>query len=296
MPGVLLVEVSHLTIKLPMNTTKTFALITGASAGIGKSLAIELAKRKINLLLVALPHSGLSDVAENLKSIYSIETHYMEIDLIQPDAAETIFNWCKVDGYRIQFLINNAGIGNFGSFEETEVSLLNTMMILNNHALVKLTHRFIPELRENDVGYILNVSSLASFMPIPNKSLYVATKSFVYSFSTALALELRPHNICVCCVCPGGTRTSKDMLERSKKVNWCGMDLSQSAFEVAQETVAKMMEGRSRVIVPGWQNKTLLFLRNILPSGIVHYLLQQLFASKSKTSSQSPAPVFLFNE
>lgn len=265
-----------------MTTDKTFALITGSSSGIGKALAIEFARRKINLLLVALPHSGLSDVAENLKSTYLVDTHYLEIDLVEPDATDAIFNWCVGGGYRIQFLINNAGIGDFGSFEETKVSLLNTMMILNNHALVKLTHRFIPELKENDISYILNVSSLASFMPIPNKSLYVATKSFVYSFSTALALELRPHNIHVCCVCPGGTRTSKDMLERSKKVNWRGIDLSQSAFEVAVETVTKMLEGRSRVIVPGWQNKMLLFLRNILPSVIVHYLLQRLFGSNPK--------------
>lgn len=261
---------------------KTFALITGSSSGIGKALAIELAKRKINLLLVALPFSGLSDVAEYLRCTYSVEVFYLEADLVQSDAADTIFNWCKGGGYRVQFLINNAGIGNFGSFEETEVSLVNTMMILNNHALVKLTHRFIPELREHRVGYILNVSSLASFMPIPNKSLYVATKSFVYSFSTALALELRPHNIHVCCVCPGGTRTSRDMLERSKKVNWRWIDLTQSAFEVAQETVAKMLEGRSQVIVPGWHNKMLLFLRNVLPSAIVHYLLQQLFAPRAK--------------
>lgn len=256
---------------------KPFALITGASAGIGYALATEFAQRRVNLLLVALPQSGLADVALELEERYGVDCHFLETDLSQPCAPAQIFEWCSTACYHVQYLVNNAGFGNLQMLATTDVQLIMKMIMVNNHAMVVLTRLFIPLLQRFRRSYILNVGSLASFMSMPNKSLYAASKSFVYAFSSAMRLELRSDNIQVSCLCPGGTLTSAAVVERSKAIKANALFMMQPCA-VAKQGVEQMLAGRLRII-PGWHNRLLFVLWRLLPQSLVDSLLLQLFAA-----------------
>lgn len=270
-------------------SSETYALVTGASAGIGQAIAEELASRHINVLLVALPGTGLPKVAQHITQSYPVKAEWFEIDLTLPKATKRVITWCRYNEYRVNILVNNAGFGNLRSFEITDAGLLEKMMFLNNQALVMLTHQFIPELRKNAEAYILNVGSLASFLPLPNKSVYAATKSFVYAFSSSLRLELLSQNISVSCLCPGGTRTNKGNLERIQKIGLLGNIFSQSAEEVAEEAVAGMLKRKHRII-PGFHNRVLYNLSRVLPESLIYFIVQQLFNRKSTEQEQNRIP------
>jgi short-subunit dehydrogenase len=261
----------------------TYSLITGASAGIGKAMAAELASRKYNVLLIALPGTGLPAVVEEINRKYPVLAHGLELDLTSTAAAQRILEWCRSNHYRVNMLINNAGFGNFSSLEKSDPAELTGMMILNNQALVVLTHVFLLELKENAAAHILNVGSLASFMPIPNKSVYAATKSFVYSFSSALRYELLPHKIYVSCLCPGATLTNKTVRDGVKAIG-VNKRMIQSAEDVAREAVEGMLQRKYRII-PGKLNRVLYTIRQLLPDAWVGWILYKLFR---KTPEASP--------
>jgi uncharacterized protein len=261
---------------------QSFVLITGASAGIGKALAVEFAMRGKNLLLVSLPNTGLEKLANELTNRYKIIADWYCADLTEPKAPSEILSWCKHNSFLVDTLVNNAGFGNLNSFEKTNAEVLNNMMLLNNSSVVKLTHEFIPELKKFKQSYLLNVGSLASFMPIPNKSLYAATKSFVYSFSQSLFYELRHLNIHVSCLCPGGTLTERIRIDLAKQelkhVNFC-----QSPEEVAKYAVDKMYTKQFRII-PGWHNRTLFRLSQLLPEFIKIQIIEIAFKTRPAKS------------
>jgi uncharacterized protein len=269
-------------------TTSAYSLITGASAGIGKAMAIELASRKFNVLLIALPGTGLSGVVEEINQKYPVLAHGLELDLTITGAAQRVLEWCNTNHYKVNMLLNNAGFGNFSSLENSDPDELTGMMILNNQALVVLTHIFLGELRNNAPAHILNVGSLASFMPIPNKSVYAATKSFVYSFSSALRYELLPHGIVVSCLCPGPTLTNKTVRDGIKTVQ-VNKRMVQSAEEVAREAVEGMLQRQYRII-PGRVNKVLYTVRQLLPDSLVGWILYKLFRDTPTVSPVRDAP------
>lgn len=263
----------------------SFALITGSSSGIGKAIAEEMASRGINVLVVALPHTGVADIVKSLIERYDIRADGFEVDLSDADAPGLIYRWCKENHYRVSVLVNNAGFGNLSPFYDTTPALLRGMMAVNNHALVLLTHHMIPELRRNPFAYVLNVGSLASFMPIPNKSVYAATKSFVYTFSAILKAELSRDNISVSCLCPGGTRTSEKILAHARAVAGSRYFM-QSAEAVAREAVEGLFTRKFRII-PGWHNKIFFTLLHVLPGSCVRWILEQAFARKEESNSPS---------
>jgi uncharacterized protein len=262
---------------------QSFVLITGASAGIGKALAVEFAMRGKNLLLVSLPDTGLEKLADELTNQYNIIANWYCVDLTAPRAAAEVFSWCKHNSFLVDTLVNNAGFGNLSSFEKTNGEVLNNMMMLNNSSLVKLTHEFIPELKKFKQSYLMNVGSLASFMPIPNKSLYAATKSFVYAFSQSLFYELRDINIHVSCLCPGGTLTERIRVDlakqRLKRTNFC-----QSPEQVAKYAVNKLYKKRFRII-PGWYNRILFWFSQVLPDFLKIQIIEMAFKTNELKTS-----------
>ena len=156
-----------------------------------------MASKKVNLILAALPETGLPETARQISTDYNVEVKFCELDLTQEGAASYLYAWCRQQNVKI------AGLGTQSSFVNTAVSDLETMLKLNNQALVMLTYYFIPELKANRPSNILNVGSLASFMNIPGKAVYSASKSFIYSFSLSLRMELKSHKINVSCCAPG---------------------------------------------------------------------------------------------
>ncbi len=255
--------------------SKKYTLITGASAGIGKAMAEECASRKLNLLLVALPDTGLLQVANQLQQQYHIDAKILELNLTDTAAMQYLYDWCEEQQLSIDVLINNAGVGNCSAFESTSLCDYMEMIQLNTQTVVSLTRLFIPKLRQHQQSYILNVGSLASLMPVPYKSVYSATKSFVYTFSRSLQIELMQFGIHVSCLCPGPTET-KSATNRSALMGQKSKMLMLSAETVAKIAIEGMYNQKG-LIIPGWKSRMVLKLNSLIPFSIKGYWMEKMF-------------------
>jgi short-subunit dehydrogenase len=245
-----------------------FALITGASKGIGKAIAEELAKKKINLLLVARNEQSLKELSEYLSATYSIQAHYFSIDLTEANAASKVFNWCNQNNFQINILINNAGYGLSGAMEKYSLKEYTDMMQVNMNVPVELSYLFLPQLKQQP-SYIMNIASAAAYQSVPGLNVYAATKSFVLSFSRGLRFELRNSDISVTVVSPGGTETG--FQERAdtntKKAIKLGKMFNMQPEEVASIAVKAMFAKKSEIIT-GFVNKLGAFLVWLMPKSI----------------------------
>ncbi len=159
-----------------------YAVITGASMGLGKAFAIECAKRNMNLILISLPDENLNELCGKLELAHGIKAHYYETDLTTPEAVEELAQWIN-EKFSVQMIINNAGIGGSRIFSDTSVDYLENIILLNISAMVFLTRLLLPELKRHPSAFILNVSSLAALSPLPFKTVYPASKAFIHHFS-----------------------------------------------------------------------------------------------------------------
>src|SRR5690554_3366968 len=188
-----------------MNKT---ALITGASKGIGKDLAYIFASNKCNLVLVARSNELLNQIKSEIENKYSVEVYILVKDLCNKDSVLQLYNEMKDRDIDIDYLVNNAGFGDYGEFADTEWDRYENMISLNISALTQLTHLFVTDWKGRKAGRILNISSTAAFQPGPMMAVYFATKSFVLNFSEAVAKELEKYGITITTLCPGPTSTS----------------------------------------------------------------------------------------
>jgi len=255
----------------------SFALITGASKGIGKSIAEQLASRRINLLLVARSEDLLRELATSLASQYNITADYLCADLAEEGAAEKILNWCVEKDYHVSILINNAGYGLSGSFEKYAVGENLDMMKVNMLTLVELCQVFLPLLRTEKQSYILNIASSAAYQAIPNLSVYAATKAFVVRFSRGLRQELRKTPVSVTCISPGSTDT--DFAKRAKigiKGLKAAEKVNMTPDQVAKVAIQAMFSKKPEVIV-GAINKVGAFLSWILPQSWIERTTMKIY-------------------
>lgn len=183
------------------------ALVTGASSGIGKELARLHAKKKGDLVLVARREEALNQLKAELEQAYGIQAMVIAADLAQVDAAQTIFAATEAAGVQVDILINNAGFGGYGKFHERDLAKDQSMMQVNMMSLVNLTHLYLQGMVQRNSGKILHVASTAGFLPGPLQAVYYATKSFVISFSQAIAQELSDTNVTSTVLCPGAVAT-----------------------------------------------------------------------------------------
>ena len=259
-----------------------YTLITGASQGMGKQMADECAKRGRNLLLVALPNENLKEFSEHLIRQYNIKADYFECDLIIKKSVENIFKWTQENNYAIDFLINNAGFGGAGSFEDYTFEYVNNMIDLNIRATTNLTHLFIPELKKNTPSYILNNASMVANFPCPYKTIYAATKAYVKNFTRALREELKPQGISVSVLQPGATPTNKIV---SNQINEGGFffKISVTSIEqVAKKAIDRTFKGQA-VIVPGYKNRMSLRFIKLVPM----IILQRIIANAASSIKQN---------
>lgn len=237
---------------------KTYTLITGASSGIGYELAKIYAKRGEPLILVARRKAILAELQQQYANVEIIE-----MDLAVPDNAEKLFALTEQQGWFVGRLINNAGVGVFGEFSETELSQEIAMINLNIQALMSLTKHYLQPMKQHNQGEILNVSSIASFMPGPQMAAYYASKAFVTSFSKALSYELKQSNIKISILAPGPTKTGFVKSANLQNSTLFDRLKAQSAREVAEYAVQHL--GKKRLIIPHWLNKLLVFSSRFTP-------------------------------
>lgn len=189
------------------------ALITGASAGIGRELAIVFAEQGFNLVVVARRRHELDALAAALKADREIEVTVIAADLTAPSAPHTLFETVQRLGIEVDVLVNNAGINFYGDFKDIPLENHLSLIQLNIGALTALTHLYVRPMVERGYGRILNVASISAFQPIPTIAVYAASKAFVVSFSEALAVELRETGVTVTALCPGFTETAMKSIE-----------------------------------------------------------------------------------
>ena len=242
-----------------------YALITGASTGLGKELAIECARRRMNLILVSLPGENLPELCVSLAEKYQVAVCHYEIDLTDKDQVERMATWA-IANFSVNVLINNAGIGGTRSFETTPTDYIDQLIQLSIRATSLLVRLLIPELKMHWKAYILNVSSMAAFAPLPYKTIYPASKAFVYHFTRGLKAELRNTNISVSVVNPGPIMTNPDVVKRILKQGAARLSLI-PASAIARISIHNLIRGKA-VIIPGYLNRINVFLMSLIPSGI----------------------------
>jgi len=189
-----------------MQQLKT-AMITGASEGIGRCFAEIFAKNGHDLVLVARNAEKLNELAAELSTQYGIEAHVFAADLIPAQSAKALFEKLALKDIKVDILVNNAGMMQVEKLQECDIDGLNSLIQLNIQSLVNMTYQFMGPMIHRAQGKIVNVGSIASFMPTPNFAAYGASKAFVLSFSEGIAEELRGTGVTVTCVCPGMTET-----------------------------------------------------------------------------------------
>jgi short-subunit dehydrogenase len=238
-----------------------YALITGASQGLGKYLAIDLAKRNYNILLVALPNENLTALASEIKKL-NVKVDFLETDLTKKENILALGSWANT--FSVEVLINNAGCGGSKHISEASFDYIDTMIQLNVSATSLITKLLIPNLTQQPKSYILNISSMAAFSPIGFKTVYPASKKFIEYFSQGLQEELKSQNVTVSVVYPGPMKTNENVTSRivkqSKFVNSGVIELE----DVARISLNGLFKGKT-MIIPGKMNKFSRYLLAVLP-------------------------------
>lgn len=242
-----------------------WAIVTGASAGIGRALAEQLAGGGTNLVLTARRVDRLQKLAEELSKKHGVRTETYAADLTNPAAPEGIREFTARKGIETELLVNNAGFGAFGYINDIPLERLLEMVQVNCAAVVHLTRLFIPAMVERKHGDILIVASTASFQPVPFNSVYAATKAFDLLFAEGIAEEVRKFGVRVCALCPGPTTTEFQEVahqpDRPMKVN-------ETAEKVARVGLEALAAGKSWVI-SGAMNRLMMETERIAPRGLV---------------------------
>ena len=242
-----------------------WAVITGASAGIGLELAKLLATNGANLVLTARRTDRLQQIAADLKSANGVQIEICAADLTKSEAPQQIYNFTTSKSLEIEFLINNAGFGAFGYIHEIPAEKMLEMVQVNCSAVVHLTRLYVPAMVARRHGDVMIVASLAAYQPVPFNSVYAATKAFDLLFAEGIAEELRPKGVHVCALCPGSTNTEfQKVADQPDRV----FRSAETAEKVARVGLEAMAAGKSYVI-SGFMNNLMKESQRLAPRSLV---------------------------
>ena len=244
------------------------ALVTGASSGIGLEFCPQLASMGINLLMVSNQMQELANARDTLAAKYPDQrfwAHYK--DLAHPDAADEIYAYCSQNGIVVDILINNAGIFSFKTITDTTTDSLNLFIDLHMRTVTQLCQRFAIDMKSRRSGYILNMSSMSCWMPMPGIGMYAATKAYIRVFSRSLALELKDYGVGVTVACPGGIAT--DLFGLPRNLQRLGVKLG--VLATPQRFVSgalKRMFNHKKQYINGFINRLAIVAVAILPDSM----------------------------
>ncbi len=254
----------------------SYALITGASGGIGWAMAKELASQKHDVLLMARSEETLMKNVQELQQKFGVAADYLAMDLSQSDVALKVNEWLNQKEYTLDILINNAGFGSWGGLKDIPRNELNQMMQLNMLTLADLCKVLLPNLEKSKRAYILNVASTASYQAVPTLATYAATKAFVLLFSRGLRWELKGSHVSVSCLSPGATSTG--FIDRA---NMTMLKERAEKFSMTPEEVAKIavrgMYADQAEIIPGLMNWTTAKVVPLLPKSWPEKIARNLY-------------------
>ncbi len=257
------------------------ALITGASSGIGFEMTQILAESGWNVIIVGRNIDGLEQLRVRIEEKYHYASVYvLEADLSKDGAAQKLYKDVKDIGVDVDFLVNCAGLGDFGPFAECDLKKQETQIHVNDLALTALTRLFLPGVIERGEGRILNVSSIAAFQPGPLMSVYYASKAYVQSFTEALAVELKKTGVKVSVLCPGPTDTPFLKLAGQTEQNMFKKSACVTPRKVAEYGLKKAMKNKV-VIVVGFVPKLMMFAERLLPRSVIRWAVYKIQAKPS---------------
>jgi short-subunit dehydrogenase len=250
------------------------ALITGASAGIGREFARQLAGRAKSLILIARRDQRLNELREELNQQYpNLTISFRKTDLADLEQLNELLAWLDHGRIDVDLLINNAGLGDSGAFATSDPTRNEQMTLVNIVALTKLTRHLLPQMIARQRGGILNVSSSAGFLPIPHFAVYAATKTYVTSFSEALRAELRGTGVNVCSLCPGPVHTEfGEVAKRPGEQPQVGPEFVYVPVEEVVRDALAALEADRPLVIPGLPMKLGMFLIRIIPMPILRLL------------------------
>ncbi len=258
-----------------------WALITGASAGIGVAFATQLAAEGTHLVLTARRRERLEVLARKLEKDHGIRTEVVSADLARPEAPQTIYEFTKQKKIDIDLLINNAGFGQYGELPKVETQRLLDMVQVNCLAMVHLTRLYLAEMAARRRGDVLIVASTASFQAVPYISTYAATKAFDLLFAEGLAEEMKPYGIHVCAVCPGSTESEFHVIAGQEKFSG---KKQETAEKVARTGLQALADGKSYVI-SGLGNYIGAQSQRIVPRRMVTRIAAKMFRPEKLEAS-----------
>jgi hypothetical protein len=262
-------------------TEAKWAIITGASSGIGKALAFEFAAGGFNVFLTGRNEAALAEVSAECSSRYKVETMFVPADLSRVESIDNLIAALATQSRRYEILVNNAGFGIHGDFASTDIEQNIQLLTVQLTASLKLTKAVLPAMVSRRTGRILNVASLYSFSPVPFQSVYGACKAFLLSFSSSLQNELKGTGVTITVFCPGVTQTefrSRAGIGQRRKTS--GMTAQAAAHIAYEET----LRGK-RIVVPGFINRLYVFLAQRLPGWSVPSIVR--FINRQRGQSHS---------
>ena len=260
-----------------MEERKNFALVTGASSGIGLALSRELARRGYPLLLVSNEEAKLGETALELAAKYQVKTVALYMDLAQSDSAQKVFDYCEASALKIEILVNNAGIFFFKDVTETPCELAQT--VINLHVLTPtILSKLIAQqmIRENRKGYILNIASISSRMMMPGISLYSSTKSYLRCFSRAMRNEIFDKGISITTICPGAVATGLYALPSRYMKLGIRLGIILPAERLAVLALKKMFRRKAEFIPSGFVNRLFIFIVATMPEVLIRWLRREI--------------------
>lgn len=253
---------------------KEYAVVTGASSGIGLEFAKLLARKGYNLVLVARRTDRMEKLKQEILLTEKVDIQLVSMDLSEKEAPEQLFSFTQKNKLSVAVLINNAGFGTNGEFFSIPIERTMEMLQLNMMTLTHLTYLFGKEMKKNNNGYILQVASIGAFQPSPFVSAYSATKAYVMLFGEGLDFELKGTNVSVTTLYPGATRT--EFFEVSDTRISSIIENSMTSAEQVANIALNAMFKRQRTIVPGIMNKLTAFLAHLMPRKLVTWSAAKL--------------------
>ena len=261
---------------MPQSPSFGCALITGASSGLGAEFALQVAARASTLVLVARREQLLNPLADRIRVQFpQVEVVTFVVDLNHFAERNQLITTLSARGFFPDLLVNNAGLGDYGEFASADWARLESMLHVNIEALTHFSHAVVPEMIRRGGGAIINVSSLASVIPIPDFAVYAATKAYVTSFSEALRLELREHRIAVLAVCPGPVRTEFGEVSR-RSLDAPAMPSNKSFYVAKEQVVAESLAALARHsarVYPGFKTAAAARVLSALPLVLLRWML-----------------------
>jgi uncharacterized protein len=257
-----------------VNIDACSALITGASAGIGREFARQLAGRARSMILVARRDEKLIELADQLRREHpKLVVHIRKVDLADLGRLQAFLESLDHDNLEVDLLINNAGLGDSGPFAESDPERNKEMTVVNVETLTLVTRHLLPPMIAKHRGAILNVSSSAGFLPIPLSAVYAATKAYVTSFSEALRAELYGTGVSVCALCPGPVVTEFQQVAKREGVQPnIGPQFLVVTVEQVVRDALEALEADRPLIIPGFAMKLLMLLARLMPMPVLRWV------------------------